>query len=300
MSLANFTALENDNAWNDFLVDSYKKAVAAHASSWTSWCKARFRKGNRLETTLGVSTQATGAMALAAGAAAGAGATVPSAFTVASAGAVAAGGAITLYALPATVTVAALAYWGYNKHKHHEVNQAIWKWWCDNCQESLKLDPDVTVDLDTAKEWLGWFGDEGISNMGQLSVKLQQAKKAYDDKFKEVDKQRRIVAQTIAGFKSCRFASRVEQEVKKNEVRSCLDSLASRYLAMGIELQYVRYRMERLLMYHQMLELTIRSIIEHSKFTLVTVTNSSRDFLSKHTNSYSDLWYGIRDLAVQI
>jgi len=255
-----------------------------HSASWKSWGKTRLRKGHRLDTAVGASGQAAGLLGTVSGGVAAGGIAVPSAFVGVTAAAAA--GAATLYALPVLVTAGAIAYWGYNKNEHHKVNAEIWKWWCDNCKDKVR-DPNKTASLEEAKLWLGWFGDEGISNMNQLSDKLKEAKDAFDNKFKSIQTSAADLGKKIS-------AARQLKEPQRNQTlqqrRQDEETLAGKYLELGKDLEYIRYRLERMLMYNQMLEITIRLLIFHTKKDLESLETKTRDAFNTQTNSYSDLW----------
>jgi len=170
-------------------------------------------------------------------------------------------GAVTLFALPALVSLAALSVWGIEKHEHHEVNKEIWNWWYARCAATWELDPEITLDFLTAKRWLGWFGDEGISNMNHLHAKLKEAKKAFDDRCNAVVQSRNELARKIPEALRIRDPQQKIAAIQRLDHEA--DGLANKYMELGKDLTYIVYRLQRNLMYHQMLELTVRSLIVH-------------------------------------
>jgi hypothetical protein len=284
--------LKDEETWNAHMKDSYQKVATEHSASWKSWGKTRFREGNRAETTVGAVEKGGAVMAGASGGAALFGAAVPATVVGVSAGVATA--AITLWALPALAAGLATAYWGYNKNDHHKVNKEIWGWWTEHCQATGELDPKITVKVEMAKTWLCWFGDEGIFNMTQLEAKLKAAKEAFDQKFNTLKTSAAGLRQRIRAAQQ--LPDRQRQNLALAPLRQEEETLASKFLELGKDLAYIRYRLERNLMYHQMLELTIRSLVAHMKDKVPMLAKDTvRAFLDQ-SNSYGLLWSDIRNL----
>jgi hypothetical protein len=282
----------NNQAWKDHLRACYEKTTAEHSGSPLSWAKTLFRTGERVDTAVGVAGQATAAVGAATAAAGLGGAAIPAA-VVGVTGASAAG-AVTLFALPVIASLAAIGVWGYNKHESHQVNKEIWKWWHDHCGDTWELDAKETVKLETAKKWLGWFGDEGIGNMEHLDAKLKEAKSAFDNKFKAVQSSRNDLIgriQLAMNIKDRQQKIAAIQRLYQEE-----EGLADKYTELGKDLQYITYRLQRIVMYHQMLDLTVRSLILHMKDPLAKLAKQTRDAVQKQTDSYYALLTNIVSL----
>lgn len=244
--------------WDAHLKDSYSKCRGEHTSSWYSWAKSRFRSGNGADTAVNTVGQVSSATGLVTGAMA-----IPGASTAVMMAGASVAAASTLYALPAVITVGAIAYWGYNKNEHHKVNKEIWDYW-QTTHRPRGAGKDAYIERDDKKlvRWLGWFGDEGISNMNHLGDKSIESKKAFDRKFVELDKARQVLHAKIAAVNAKRPTLPKEIQQKAADVKALTqesDNLAVKFIDLGKDLQYITYRVERFLMYHEMLDLTVRS-----------------------------------------
>ncbi|MCV2369052.1 hypothetical protein [Roseateles oligotrophus] len=242
--------------WDAHLKQSYLNCRGEHTSSWYSWAKTRLRSGNRGDTAVNSAGQVAGGAGLVTGAMA-----LPGAATAATMAGMSVAAAATLYALPAVITVGAVAYWGYNKNEHHKVNKEIWEYWQAHRQRG---DKDTCFELDDKKlvRWLGWFGDEGISNMNHMGPKNKEAKESYDKKVNAIDNARIALHKKILLVNALRPTLPKEIEKKATEVKALKqesDNLAAKYIDLGKDLQYITYRVERFVMYHEMLDLTVRS-----------------------------------------
>ena len=258
------------------LLDSLRKAATEHSTNWKSWGKTRLRKGNLGETTVGAVGQGGAALAGTSGGAALLGAAVPAAAVGVGAGVAAA--AITLYALPVIAAGAVTAYWAYNKHDHHKVNQEIWEWWNKYWAGTGENVPKEPVKLEQAKTWLAWFGDEGIFNMTQLEAKLKAAKEAFDHQFNSINT-------SAQGLRSRISAAQKLSVQQKNlalvPLRQEAETLASKFLELGKDLEYIEYRLQRNLMYRQMLEHTIRTLVSYMKETPMLAADMAKAYIGQ-------------------
>jgi len=283
-------SFETDAAFISHLNDCYEKVAKEHSASAGSWFHTRFRKGSRGETALGAGGGAATALGTTSGAVALAGVAVPSA--VVGVSAAVAAGAATLFALPLAVTVTAAVVWGYSKLQHHEANKSIWKWWCDNCRDAGVLDAgEIVDDPKTVTEWLGWFGDEGIGNMQHLGAKLTEAKTTFDNNFRQIKQLREDLAKRIAAANAIRDPNQRRAATQRLRVEA--DGLALKSLHLGEDLQYLVYRLQRMLMYHQMLELTIRSLVHNTP----ELGRATHDAIMHQADSYTDLCHDVAVLS---
>lgn len=259
MSMTKLRSLATtESTWDTHLKDSYTKCRGEHTSSWYSWAKTRVRSGNRGDTTVNTIGQVSSATGLVTGAMA-----IPGASTAAMMAGASVAAASTLYALPAVITVGAIAYWGYNKNEHHKVNKEIWDYW-QNTHRPRGEGKDAYIERDDKKlvRWLGWFGDEGIANMNNLGAKNTESKSAFDRKFRDIDKARQALHTKIAVLNAKRPTLPKDVQQKAADIKTLTqesDNLAIKYIDLGKDLQYITYRVERFLMYHEMLDLTVRS-----------------------------------------
>lgn len=287
MSMLKLKALNTPASnWDEHLKLSYTNCRGEHTSSWYSWAKTRMRSGNRGDTAVNSAGQVAGGAGLVTGAMA-----LPGAATAATMAGVSVAAAVSLYALPAVITIGAVAYWGYNKNEHHKVNKEIWEYWQTHRQ---RADKDTCFERDDKKlvRWLGWYGDEGISNMNHMGPKNKEAKEAYDTKFKAIDSARIALASRINAVNSKRPTLPKDIEKKAGDVKALKqesDALAVKYIDLGKDLQYITYRVERLVMYHEMLDLTVRSWKEVSDLPRVqaAATTAFADQLLTYQNLHA-------------
>lgn len=267
MSMSKLKELKNpESNWDAHLKTSYINCRGEHTSSWYSWAKTRLRSGNLSDTGVNTAGQVSGGAGLVTGAMA-----LPGAATAATMAGMSVAAAASLYALPAVITIGAVAYWGYNKNEHHKVNKEIWEYWQDHRKRG---DKDTCIERDEKKlvRWLGWFGDEGISNMNHMGPKNKEAKDAYDKKVKAIDTARIALHRRILEVNVKRPTLPKDVEKKAADVKALKqesDALAVKYLDLGKDLQYITYRIERFVMYHEMLDLTVRSWKEVSNLPAV-------------------------------
>jgi hypothetical protein len=221
---------------------------------------------------------------------------LPGAATAATMAGMSVAAAATLYALPAVITVGAVAYWGYNKNEHHKVNKEIWEYWQTHRQRG---DKDTCFELDEKKlvRWLGWFGDEGIANMNHMGAKNKEAKEAYDKKVTQIDGARKSLHLKIAAVNAKVPANPKEVEKKAADVKALKqesDALALKYIDLGKDLQYITYRIERFVMYHEMLDLTVRSWKKVSD--LPTLQAAAATAFEDQLSTYRQLYNGMTAL----
>ena len=237
----------------------YKKCRTIHTSSWKSWGKSLFRSGNRGDTTV----DTTGHVATAGGTVTGAiGLTTGAAATAIGAGTAA---AVVIYALPLVITAVGIAYWGYNKNQKNTINQEIWDWWYNNKGETL-------ADLELASQnitedklivYLSWFGDVGISNMAHLKKKIEEAKNTFDKKTASIDRKRTAIDQKIRQV--ARLTDPKDKAKKQLALKKEVDSCAEDAFKLGVDHQYLTYRLQRHKMYHQMLSIVTKNYADKVK-----------------------------------
>ena len=286
MSVQKLRALKvSDASWKKHLSDSYINCRGEHTSSWVSWAKTRMRSGNRADTAVNSAGQVSGAAGMVTGAMA-----LPGAATAGAMAGMTVAAASTLYALPAVIAVGAIAYWGYNKNEHNKVNKEIWDYWKGNPD---KFANDGAFELDTKKlmRWLGWFGDEGIANMNHLGAKNTEAKTAFDKKFTAVRNERNALAAKVAAFNKKPPVPPAEQAKHKAEfdaLQTAVDKNAQAFIDLGKDLQYITYRVERFVMYHEMLDLTVRSVKKTSDLTALQTAAATA--MEQQRGSYEALY----------
>jgi hypothetical protein len=276
-------------AWTAHLKDSYIKCRGDHTDSWYSWVKTQFRSGNKADTTVAT----TGHVATAGGVVTGALA-LPGASAVAAAAFGTAVGAATLYALPLVITAGAIAYWGYKKSEKNKINKEIWDFWTSKVrgQPAIVLS---SIPKEKYLLWLGWYADEGVANMNHMGAKNEEAKKAFDKKYDAIKKESvaleaRIRTFNRPGVRPPAEAKKRAEELKRlNDER---DKLAVKFIDLGKDLQYIMYRVERFLMYHAMLDLTVRGMESYTD--LVAIERNAVTAFDQQTESYRAL----RDLMV--
>jgi len=239
----------------------YTKCRTIHTSSWKSWGKSLFRRGNRGDTGV----EATGHAATVGGTVTGAvGLTTGAAATAIGAGTAA---AVVIYALPLVITAVGIAYWGYNKNQKNSINQEIWNWWYDNKGDSLAelelAGKDITQDKLVV--YLSWFGDVGISNMAHLKKKIEEAKKTFDKKTVNIDRKRESIDRKIR--QTSQLTDPKEKAKKINILKREVDSCAEEAFKLGVDHQYLTYRLQRHKMYHQMLSIVTKNYADKVKAT---------------------------------
>jgi hypothetical protein len=279
--------LEPEAAWQEHLKHSYDAVAEMHSHSYVSWGKARIRKANVKETTVGTLGQAGAVVSGVSGGLGVIGVAVPTSAVGVAAGVGAA--AITLYALPVAVVALASVVWVLDKREHKQVNEEIWKYWCENCRPTLQ-EPHEHLDEGKARKWLAWFGAEGFSNMSYLGDKLQKAKDAYDNavtNLKDSLKDLGIKIQVATKLKEPQRSQTLLQ------LRPQAETLAGKYLELAKPLEYLRYRLERTIMYHQMLHFTVRSLLFRTKAELTSAATEVRPGFDQQIQAYHDLWGAI-------
>ncbi|MCV2355966.1 hypothetical protein LNV09_17630 [Paucibacter sp. B2R-40] len=284
MSFSKLQDLGVPTAWAAHLKDSYKKCRGDHTDSWYSWAKTQFRSGNRADTAVAT----TGHVATAGGVVTGALA-LPGASTVAAAAFGTAAGAATLYALPLVITAAAIAYWGYKKSEKNKINKEIWDFWTSKVrgQPAIVLS---SIPKEKYLLWLGWFADEGIANMNHMGAKNEEAKQTFDKKYNaiksdSVSLEAKISLFNRPGLRPPTEAKKRAEELKRlNDER---DKLALKFIDLGKDLQYIIYRVERFLMYHAMLDLTVRGLESYTD--VVAIERDAQTAFTQQTDSYKAL-----------
>jgi hypothetical protein len=278
-----FLALADANNGEEFLKKCDADVRKEHTSSKMSWLKARFNPGKRAETAITGLTSGATAAGIGVSAAAAAGATA------------AAGLAATAsmgIAIPVLVTVVGVGYWAYNKHEASKVNQKIWDYWeanvKDNWNPNLKIQKE-----DEAREWFAWFGDIGISNMKDLTVKLDDAGKDYRN---HLDALKISVGQLDPAIKLASTPGPKQAENKAAVVRK-FNAIVNQYEALGKDMQYYIYRLNRFLMYYQMIEIIARSVLLHAK--LDDQTNAVQQNYETMLKNYADNWTPIQKLVTE-
>jgi hypothetical protein len=276
----------SQQSFETFLERCYDKAESEHSHSVMSWARTRL-------TGLGAAGQATGAAGVVTGVVEAAGHSVPSAFVGAAVTATSVGVAATLFALPASVFVLAAASWGKGKYDHHKVNKEIWDWFKANSHqkgpERGSLIAGKTIHYDTAMRWLQWFADEGIANMAHLSTKLEDAKSTLDDRYK-----------TLAAKLSSEAAKAAEARrrgASPASVRATLESnLAQAFVDLGTDFEYVRYRLHRLLMYHQVMDVIAKALAENYNNNLSLIRTETQRHCTDTETTLLNLWKKIHSI----
>jgi hypothetical protein len=202
---------------------------------------------------------------------------------------VALGAAITLYALPVTITALATGYWLKGKLDHHTENQNTWDYWCQNCRANLQV-PEENISKESAKRALDWFGAEGFYNMNYLGGKLEKAKKAFDAGVNAMTKSANDLHVRI---RAARNLQGPQKSQTLQQLRQEAETLASKFLELGKDLEYVRYRLERTLMYYQMLELATRSWLFHTKGEVAKAAQDVRAGFDQQIGTYHDVWQAV-------
>ena len=67
-----------------------------------------------------------------------------------------------------------------------------------------------------------------------------------------------------------------------------------REIELGKDFSYLQYRLERFLMYHDMLELTVRSIVRHAN--LAQVQADIDNSMKQQLQTYEDLWLAVASM----
>jgi hypothetical protein len=188
--------------------------------------------------------------------------------------------------LPAAAIGLGTWYWGYNKKKHNEVNQTIWEWWHGNTQEGALKKPDALLSEVQARKWLAWFGAEGFYNMNYLGGKVEKAKGAYNDAVNNLrdslgDLGRKI--QLASVLREPQLTQTLQQ------LRREAETLAGKYLEPAKPLEYLRYRLERTLMYNQMLLFAAHSLIHMTKDHVDKVAKDTIHKFDEQIDSYDQL-----------
>jgi hypothetical protein len=285
MSISKVSGLTLEANWKKHLEDSYAKCRGEHTSSWYSWAKTQFRSGNRTDTAVNALGHASTTTGIVTGAV-----LLPGASVVATAALGTAAAAASLYALPLVITAAAIAYWGYKKSEHNKVNKEIWDYWVSNVRDKPAVDVS-TIAPATLTRWLGWYGDEGIANMNHMGAKNIEAKTTFDAKFKAIQTTRKVLDVKVKEINAKKtFVNDKERNEKAAKVKAAnldRDSLGLKYLELGKDLQYIIYRIERYLMYHQMLDLTIRGLLKQAD--LPAKKTAADTAFEQQVKSYQDL-----------
>jgi len=285
MSFDKVKALDLESNRKEHLQDSYAKCRGEHTSSWYSWAKTQFRSGNRADTTVNALGHASSATSVVTGAV-----LLPGASAVATAALGTAAAAASLYALPVAITAAAIAYWGYKKSERNKVNKEIWEFWTNKVRGQPAIDVS-TIEPATLTRWLAWYGDEGISNMNHMGAKNKEAKEAFDAKFKALQVTRRALDAKVREINAKKtFATDKERAEKAAKVKAAnveRDNLGLKYMELGKDLQYIIYRVERYLMYHEMLDLTTRGLLKQAD--LPAKKSAAQTAFEQQVKSYWDL-----------
>ncbi len=289
MGMQQLRQLSDNNSWAEFLKKQYAAVEEDHSGSWKSWARSRIRLGNRMDSAVGGASQAVAAGSLATGAAALPGAAGAVALT---AGAT----AISLYAVPVTVTALAIAYWGYQKSEHHEVNKEIWKYYTANrdANDNLKIQGNADPSLEQVKKWMGWFGDEGISNINHLADKLKEAQNSFKKNFDALQSERDKLGSKMQAWQAMNPKTPQETQQKQNDAIKLgkdADALADKYMGLAKDLEYVQYRLERLFMYYEMLDLTASKLHEKMATDLNKARTDAEAFFKQNMEGYEKLWY---------
>jgi len=303
MGMKELRDCESDQAWDKFLERKYNEVKEDHSASYWSWTKTRFRSGHKRETAVNTAGQAGNVVGLA-----GAGVGVAVAAGVAmSAAAAAATAGVTGIGVPLIVTALALYYFRKTKKEHHKVNDEIRSYFYENqnAQDHLKL--DASARPPTAQEiaeWLGWFGDEGIDNMKYLSDKLGEAQGKFTNNYNALISERAKLSTRMVAWKGMKPKTPQEEQQRQNDELRLgreADVLADKYLALAKDLQYVKYRLERLFMYYEMLDLTVRKVHEDVAKPgglLETARIGAEGFLKQNLDNYEKLWCDFDDLPL--
>jgi hypothetical protein len=285
--------LKPEAAWQEHLRSSYLAVAEMHSASWVSWGKARFRKEDAKDTTVGTLGQLGATTSGVAGGLTLIGVPVPAVAAGAAVGAAIA--AVSLYALPVAVTALATAVWLKDKAHHHNVNQDIWDYWCQNCRATLQV-PQENLAEESAKRALDWFGAEGFYNMNYLGDKLEKAKKAFDAGVNAMTKSANDLHVRIRAARNLQDPQKRTQTLQ--QLGQEAETLASKFLELGKDLEYVRYRLERLLMYYQMLELATRSLMSYMKPKLDAAAVAVRPGFDQQIATYHELWHHVAKCSV--
>ena len=290
----------NDTKWKDFLKRKYNEVKEDHNASCWSWTKTRFRKGHKLETGVNTAGQVGNVIGLAGGAV---GVSVAAGVATLSVGAAATMGV----GIPVAVTLLAIGYWGATKYEHHKVNADIRDYFYRHldAHDCLKVDASVNPPtVEKAREWFNWFGDEGIDNMKYLSDKLTEAQSKFANNYNALVSERNRLSARMAAWTNMKPKTPQEEQQRRNDELRLgreADALADKYMALAKDLEYVKYRLERLFMYYEMLNLTVKIVHEDVSKHGGLLENARRDaegFLKQNQHGYEALWYDFDDLPL--
>jgi len=82
-------------------------------------------------------------------------------------------------------------------------------------------------------------------------------------------------------------------------VKAKVDKIADDYMTLGKDLLYIAYRLERILMYHQMHHLAVTARTEHTHLTREKLEQDTRQYFELEKGAYENaLWDKVVNLQI--
>lgn len=137
--------------------------------------------------------------------------------------------------------------------------------------------------------------------------KLNEAKNAYQKKRDEIENRAKLLPAEIAKAKSLAPKPGVPQTPQQQQayqqamtmVKAKVDKIADDYMTLGKDLLYIAYRLERILMYHQMHHLAVTARTEHTHLTREKLEQDTRQYFELEKGAYENaLWDKVVNLQI--
>lgn len=279
MGMASLIALK----FADFLPKKYQSVAEDHSGSSISWVKARWHGPEGIETAkTGLEKGGLGV------------GTIVGIAGLATAGATALSLGVVAVVVPLGLTLGVIGWWAADKKGHHLVNTKIWKFFCAHRdKDGFHLKPDAKLELPEAKEYLAWFGEEGIGNMDRLPEKLQQAAQKYNASCSQLSGKIQALWQRVHSGGQVRQSNPAAQQAQQLQLRTELDRLADEFMELAGPLMYVRYRLDRYFMYHEMLQLIMTTLQKEMSDKLPGAEQTAQEFCDDTEDNYEKLLRGL-------